>query len=227
MKKLNAVFSTIIVVTMLASCKADMICPAYQSYFLLDSTAQHNRFTYFAEDSFPRKDLFNSSKNREGLMVYEEYRERWLDHKVVPMQVIYPVPSDSALFAGDVMMYAETDVVDSAALDSARMAAQTFQYNVDQKYYNWYFKDKLVWADELNKDKEIEQNNAPSPAGRPQIDKPDTAKQKFSLKGLFNKKEKAPKEPKQKKVKQDKNEVAPPTVPADTLQNQDDGTDDF
>ena len=65
------------------------------------------------------------------------------------MQVVYPVIDDSLAFMGDEMMYAETDVIDSVALDSARAAAGSFQYNNDQKFYNWYFKEKLVWKDEL------------------------------------------------------------------------------
>ncbi|MCB0505767.1 MAG: hypothetical protein KDC58_09710 [Cyclobacteriaceae bacterium] len=230
MKGLNAVCSTLIVVTMLASCKADMICPAYQSYFLLDSTVQHNRFTYFAEDSFPRRDLFNSSKNKEGLMVYEEYRERWLDHKTVPMEVIYPQPSDSTLFAGDVMMYAETDVVDSAALDSARMAAQTFQYNVDQKYYNWYFRDKLVWADELNKDKaKVEEStNVPKQNNRTKSDEADTTShKKFSLKGIFGSNKDRSKESKKGEDKQEDSNLDTDQAPTETPENNDGGLEDF
>lgn len=226
MKKLNTVFSGIIIVSMLASCKADRVCSAYQSYFMLDSATQYNQFAYMAEDSFPRKDLFNADKNKNGLMVYEEYRERWLDHKTVPMEVVYPQVSDSVLFAGDVMMYAETDVVDSAALDSARMSAQTFQYNVDQKYYNWYFRDKLVWTDELEKDSKKEgDRQAPQP--QQQTQESDTTKSKFSLKGIFGKKEKKAKEPKQKKTTKVKDTIVPEPAPADTLQNADDGTDDF
>lgn len=231
MKRLNTVFSGIVVLTMLASCKADMICPAYQSYFLLDSAAQANQFTYFAEDSFPRRDLFNSRKNKEGLMVYEEYRERWLDHKTVPMEVIYPVPDDSTLFAGDVMMYAETDVVDSAALDSIKMTAHTVQYNVDQKYYNWYFRDKLVWADEVNKDKR--KNEAQPEPTKPKTEtvpeevEEDTTRSKFGLKGLFKKKEKAPREPRVKKEKVKKEPVPAEPVQQETPKEEDDGTDDF
>lgn len=226
MKKLNTVFSGIVIVTMLASCKADMVCSAYQSYFLLDSATQYNQFAYMAEDSFPRKDLFNSSKNRNGLMVYEEYRERWLDHKTVPMEVVYPELSDSALFAGDVMMYAETDVVDSAALDSVRMAAQTFQYNVDQKYYNWYFRDKLAWKDEPEQN-ESKGKGAPVTETLQERQEPDTTQRKFSLKGMFGKKEKKAKEPKQKRQDTTENNLVPEPAPVDSLQNADDGTDDF
>ena len=210
---------------MLVSCKADMICPAYQSYFLLDEPTQAKQFSYIAEDSLPRRDLFNPSKDKNGLMVYEEYRSRWLDHKTVPMQVIYPIVSDSALFSGDVMMYAETDVIDSVALDSALMAASTFQYNVDQKYYNWYFRGKLSWDDEGEGD--TKQANP--------TDAPKEPIEKKGLKGLFEKKEKAPKEPKKEKVKKDKSKKEVEQIPDDESEptqqpveeNQDDGEDDF
>ncbi len=33
-------------------------------------------------------------------------------------------------------------------MDSVRTASLDFRYNNDQKFYNWYFKEKLVWADE-------------------------------------------------------------------------------
>ncbi len=150
---------------MLASCKADMICPAYQSYFLLDETAQRDQFSYFAEDSLPRRDVFYSTLDKNGLVaktsLFAYVDADWVKNRqlrTVKMEVIYPVLSDSLLFSGDAMMYAETDVVDSTALDSARMAAQTFRYGADQKYYNWYFRDKLVWKDELEGAKEETDN---------------------------------------------------------------------
>ena len=149
-------YVVIVCASLLASCKADIICPAYQSYFLLDENIQHEQFTYFAQDSLPRKDVFHTTTDKNGLVaktsLFAYINKDWLRNrelKTVPMTVVYPELSDSLLFAGDALMLAETDEVDTAALDSARLAAQTFQYNVDQKYYNWYFRGKLVWKDEL------------------------------------------------------------------------------
>ena len=146
------------------------------------------------------------------------------------MEVIYPQPSDSTLFAGDVMMYAETDVVDSAALDSARMAAQTFQYNVDQKYYNWYFRDKLVWADELNKDKaKVEEStNVPKQNNRTKPDEADTTShKKFNLKGIFGSNKDRSKESKKREDKQEDSNLDTDQAPTEPPENNDGGLEDF
>lgn len=221
---------------MLAGCKSDMICPAYQSYFLLDEATQKNQFTYFALDSLPRRDIFHVSKDKNGLVAKTSLlayidtdwvRNREL--RTIDMEVIFPEISDSILFAGDVMMYAETDIIDSTALDSARFAAQTFQYNVDQKFYNWYFRGKLVWKDELNKTKE----EPDSPLPQVKESEPDQGiDKKKGLGGLFKKKEKQPKGPKQKKVKTKKQKLVKDpilekesTPPVEKEEN--DGEDDF
>ena len=132
----------------MSSCKIDKICPAYQSYFLLDEKTQTNTFAYLAEDNFPRRDLPNAEKDVNGLIKSEWYVVKNYNMRTIPKQVVYPQIDDSLAFLGDEMMYAETDIVDSVALDSARTAALGFRYNNDQKFYNWYFKEKLVWADE-------------------------------------------------------------------------------
>jgi len=234
----------------LASCKADMICPAYQSYYLLDETAQKNQFAYFAQDSLPRRDVFHSTLDKNGLVaktsLFAYVDENWVRNReirTVDMEVIYPVISDSLLFAGDVMMYAETDVVDSTALDSARMAAQTFRYGADQKYYNWYFRDKLVWKDELEgRDKETDNQSEEDKVEKAGFfgffknlfkkkdkvatdsDTLDTTssqgeqelEEEPKKKGLFTKKEKQPKQPKEKKEKKvkSKKEKKPTVVPS-------------
>lgn len=237
MKARNSI-SFIIICIALAGCKADMICPAYQSYFFLDEMAQKDQFTYFALDSLPRRDLFYTTSDKNGLVAKNDLlayadptwsRNREL--KTVNMEVIYPQISDSLLFSGDVMMYAETDVIDSAALDSARMAAQTFQYNVDQKYYNWYFRDKLVWKDELDGSKEKTGLSSPQPAAAEPVLE---SEEKKGIGGMFKKKEKQPKEPKQKKVKSKKEKKVDepdidnkPTPPPVKEEEEDDGEDDF
>jgi len=242
----------IVIGSMLAGCKADMICASYQSYFILDEATQKSQFTYFALDSLPRRDVFNISKDVNGLVAKTSLlayvdtdwvRER--EMRTIPMEVVYPQVSDSTLFAGDAMMYAETDIVDSVALDSAKFAAQSFRYGADQKYYNWYFRGKLVWKDELDKD------------GKKATPKTEAVADKKGffgfIKGLFNKKEKStetadgvneevepkekslfkkkekqPKPPKQKKEKKKVIEPVLEEAPAPTPQEEeDDGEDDF
>ena len=236
----------IVIGSILAGCKADMICPSYQSYFILDAATQKSQFTYFALDSLPRRDVFNSSKDENGLVAKTSLlayvdndwvRER--EMRTIDMEVVYPQISDSILFAGDAMMYAETDVIDSVALDSARYASQSFRYGADQKYYNWYFRGKLSWKDELDKDGNKTTSNTEP-----------VAEKKGFLKGLFRKKEKSienadgvnqeaepkekkekqPKPPRQKKEKKKKQVIEPvlEEVPTPAPQEEeDDGEDDF
>jgi len=155
------------------SCKVDNICASYQSYFLLSPTPQPSAFSFQKEDSLPnhdvpelfalvsedgmpRKDLPNTQKDRNGLVKSEwDIVKNW-NKRIVPREVILPEVADSIQFRGDDIMYAERDVVDSVALDSASNAAQAFKYNNDQKFYNWYFREKLVWEDDLAKKQNAE-----------------------------------------------------------------------
>lgn len=233
MKRLNS-FSILMVCVILAGCKADMICPSYQSYFLIDEGAQRDQFGYFAQDSLPRKDVFYSTLDKNGLVAKTSLLayvdQDWVRNReirTINMEVIYPALSDSSLFAGDVMMYAETDVVDSTALDSARMAAQTFRYGADQKYYNWYFRDKLVWKDELEVEKTDEKDvgeekkagffgffknlfkkkdktEVDQQAANGEVTEDEPVEKNTEKRGLFKKKEKKEKEKKEKKEKKPK-----------------------
>ena len=191
----------------LYSCKADQICASYQSYFLVsakeqpsvfsfqgsDSIAHHEIPTLFAlvdEDGVPRKDLANTEKDKNGLVKSEwDIIKNW-NKRIVPMEVVLPVDDDSVKFSGDDIMFAERDVVDSVALDSARNAAHTVRYNNDQKFYNWYFKEKLAWAEEGTLDPTPDQtSNQPQPSVNEQpAQEPKPKKNIF--KNLFKKKDK-------------------------------------
>ncbi len=261
MKGVSAI-SVFVIGVLLAGCKADMICPAYQSYFILDEESQKSQFTYFALDSLPRRDIFNTSKDKNGLVAKSSLLayvdSDWVRNReirTIDMEVVYPQLSDSTLFAGDAIMFAETDVVDTLALDSARMAAQSFRYGADQKYYNWYFRGKLVWKDELNKEEEpadeastdasekkgffgfiknLFKKKEKEPVNNVEslenIENPEEPKEPKEKGGLFKKKEKQPKQPKQKKVKSKKQKVDVPVLkeePAPAKEEEDDGEDDF
>ena len=184
------------------SCKVDKICASYQSYFILSPTPQPSTFSaqlsdsipyhdvpeLFAlvtEDGLPRKDLPNTKKDKNGLVKSEWAMIKNWNKRIVPMEVVYPEVSDSIIFRGDDIMLAERDVVDSVALDSARTAVNSVRYNNDQKFYNWYFRDKLVWQDEGGQQEAI----APTPTE----EEVEPVKEKKKLfKGLFKKKDKDP-----------------------------------
>jgi hypothetical protein len=186
------------------SCKVDQICASYQSYFLLSPTPQPSTFSsqlsdsipnhdvpelfaLVSEDGHPRKDLPNTEKNKNGLVKSEWAMVKNWNKRIVPMEVVIPEVSDSIVFRGDDIMLAERDVVDSLALDSARSAVNSFKYNNDQKFYNWYFRDKLVWQDDQGQ----QDINAAtqSPVQTEEELKPEKEKRKL-FKGLFKKKDK-------------------------------------
>jgi hypothetical protein len=190
--------------TAMYSCKVDQICASYQSYFLLSPTPQPSTFSaqlgdsipnhevpelfaLVSEDGYPRKDLPNTEKNKNGLVKSEWAMVKNWNKRIVPMEVVIPEVSDSIVFRGDDIMLAERDVVDSLALDSARSAVNSFKYNNDQKFYNWYFRDKLVWQDDQGQQ---DINAASQPAAQTEEEvKPEKEKRKL-FKGLFKKKDK-------------------------------------
>ncbi len=189
----------------LYSCKVDQICASYQSYYLLSPTPQPSAFSFqkndsipshyvpelfalVSEDGFPRKDLPNTEKDKNGLVKSEWALLKNWNKRIVPMEVIIPEIPDSLRFMGDNIMLAEMDVVDSLLLDSARNEAQSFKYNNDQKFYNWYFREKLVWEDELTALADTEQ---PEPKANEEETEPE---KKNFMQRFFKKKDKAKKE---------------------------------
>ena len=186
------------------SCKVDQICASYQSYFLISPTPQPSTFSaqlgdsipnhdvpelfaLVSEDGYPRKDLPNTEKNKNGLVKSEWAMVKNWNKRIVPMEVVIPEVSDSIVFRGDDIMLAERDVVNTLALVSARNVANAVRYNNDQKFYNWYFRDKLVWEDDQGQ-QDINAATQP-PAQTDEEVKPEKEKRKL-FKGLFKKKDK-------------------------------------
>jgi hypothetical protein len=188
---------------MLYSCRADQICASYQSYFLVSAKEQPSMFSFQEADSMkhhevpdlfaivddnglPRKDLPNTEKDKNGLVKSEWGVVKNWKKRIVPMEVILPEVEDSVKFGGDDIMFAERDVIDTVALDSARAAAQTVRYNNDQRFYNWYFRDKLAWADDANAEAQAAEPQQQEEA----VEEPKEKKNFF--KNIFKKKEDAP-----------------------------------
>jgi len=186
------------------SCKVDQICASYQSYFLISPTPQPSTFSaqlgdsipnhdvpelfaLVSEDGYPRKDLPNTEKNKNGLVKSEWAMVKNWNKRIVPMEVVIPEVSDSIVFRGDDIMLAERDVIDTLAVDSARNVANSVRYNNDQIFYNRYFREKLVWQD----DQGPQDRNAKTqpPALTEEEPKPEKEKKKL-FKGLFKKKDK-------------------------------------
>ncbi|RLD24151.1 MAG: hypothetical protein DRI71_03395 [Bacteroidetes bacterium] len=196
-------FVSLFSISAMYSCKVDQICASYQSYFLISPTPQPSAFSaqlgdsipnhdvpdlfaLVSEDGYPRKDLPNTEKDKNGLVKSEWAMVKNYNKRIVPMEVVIPEVSDSIIFRGDDIMLAERDVIDTLAIDSARNAANSFRYNNDQKFYNWYFREKLVWQDDQGE----KESAVPPPAVIEEGEaKPEKEKKKL-FKGLFKKKEK-------------------------------------
>ena len=84
----------------LTSCKKDYICPAYQSYYLLDSARREQYFSLFGEDSLP-KEIVQVKKTKVGIMDEVSYKKRNTDLQNLPMTIVYPEPKDSLLLQED------------------------------------------------------------------------------------------------------------------------------
>jgi len=186
------------------SCKVDQICASYQSYFLISPSPQPSTFSaqlgdsipyhdvpelfaLVSEDGFPRKDLPNTQKDKNGLVKSEWAMVKNWNKRIVPMEVVIPEVSDSIIFRGDDIMLAERDVIDTLAVDSARNVANSVKYNNDQKFYNWYFRDKLVWVDDQGQP--LTESETQPPIVTEEEPKPEKEKKKL-FKGLFKKKDK-------------------------------------
>ena len=186
------------------SCKVDQICASYQSYFLISPSPQPSTFSaqlgdsipyhdvpelfaLVSEDGFPRKDLPNTQKDKNGLVKSEWAMIKNWNKRIVPMEVVIPELSDSIVFRGDDIMLAERDVIDTLAVDSARNVANSVKYNNDQKFYNWYFRDKLVWVDDEGQ--QLKELETQQPTVTEEEPKPEKEKKKL-FKGLFKKKDK-------------------------------------
>lgn len=142
------------------------ICPAFQSYYILDEEIRQKQFTYFAEDSMPRIDMADINKSQFGIIdqpivsrIPPPIRNPFSRLNSVPMKIIYPAKVDSLEFLGDDIMFAEMDVVDTAALEE--IEGKVWHFNIDQENYFNYIKKKvgLAWAEpaSLLEDSELEE----------------------------------------------------------------------
>jgi hypothetical protein len=138
-----------VLISLLAwSCAERTICPAYQSAFIHDKDALTKHFSYFKEDSTPK--LLSASKNKFGIGERQPYWKKVRSLNTIKVETIYPQLDDSTQLAGDIILQAEMDVVDSVALDSAAVneIGWTEHFNVEQEFYFYYFNDILVYPEE-------------------------------------------------------------------------------
>jgi len=144
------------------------ICPAFQSYYILDEGFRQKQFTYFAEDSMPRNDMAGINKSQFGIIaqpivskIPPPIRNPFARLNSVPMEMIYPAKVDSLEFLGDDIMFAEMDIVDTTALEELEEEGKIWHFNIEQQNYFNYIKKKvgLTWAEpgSLLQDDELEE----------------------------------------------------------------------
>lgn len=132
------------------------ICPAFQSYYILDEDSRDKQFTYFAEDSMPRGDMMDITKSQFGIIeqpivtkIPPPIRNPYAKLNSVGMEIIYPVKIDSLEFQGDDIMLAEMDIVDTTAIQEIVEETKVWHFNIEQENYFNYIKKKvgLAWAE--------------------------------------------------------------------------------
>ena len=165
MRTLANIFVFLLILGGILGCTQN-ICPAFQSYYILDEEFREKQFTYFAEDSMPRIDMAGINKSQFGIIdqpivsrIPPPIRNPFARLNSVPMEIIYPAKVDSLEFLGDDIMFAEMDVVDTAALEE--IEGKVWHFNIDQENYFNYIKKKvgLAWAEpaSLLEDSELEE----------------------------------------------------------------------
>ncbi len=139
---LFASFSLVLV----TSCSQKMVCPAYQSAFLFDTTALKNKFSYFINDT-PK--IIEVNKNKFLLIEPVPYRKMMASFRTIEMLPIYPVIPDSLRLTGDAQMDAEKDIQDSLGVQKPPLHPGLIgtKFNVEQENYMYYFRKILVLPD--------------------------------------------------------------------------------
>jgi hypothetical protein len=151
------------------SCKDRMICPAFQSTYILEEETGKQVFSLFGEDSLPKSKIL-IKKNRYGMIVKVKYRKRLDDMRTVRMKTIYP-PDQIDSLEVDESSFANHDN-DTLKLEASERS--NVRYNYDQRNYMKYIGDDIAKAYErkqtefnkIKKEKEEKESLEPLPPDR-------------------------------------------------------------
>lgn len=143
------------------------LCPAFESYYLLDEEAQEKQFTYFGEDSLPRTDMREVNKNRFGIIqepvtnkIPYPIRSVYAKLNTLEPEIIYPQEPDTVEFTGDELMFAEMDIPDSAMVEADSVEGKIWHFNVDQDNYFKYLVQrlniKIEFTDEMEDEADLD-----------------------------------------------------------------------
>jgi hypothetical protein len=132
-----------------------MVCPAYHSYFILDTRETTKMFSYLGEDSLP-KGGWEVDKQKVGIAEEISDRKKEKMMATVSVESIYLPLEDP--FAAYAAQYASGDTLN--LMDTAAFMSQTFAdadaYNIDQVIYlhhfGKYFPQRKSEQEELEED---------------------------------------------------------------------------
>jgi hypothetical protein len=191
------------------SCKDKVICPAFQSTYILDDSMRMAYFSPFQGDSIPRETAM-VRKSKYGIIKRDPYLVKNYKLKTAPMENVLrpPVEDTTSVETGE---FVAEDFVEGDSLLASNEKKEPEEkeekykygyrrddkFNVEQEYYNKYF-GYLFIDDSPEVDPEEELSETDS-----------TVSKKKGLKGLFKKKtpeEKAALKEQKQKAKKEKQE---------------------
>ena len=200
------------------ACKDNVVCPAFQSTYILDDSIRLAKYSYFANDSTPK---FASASRRTKYGVNKQtslFRKNYELMTAPKKNVLAPIPEDTSeliIDQGEFLAedFVDTDTLGVDSLSAAPLLAQvekdtvpegprykyryeeTAAHNQEQVYYNKYYGELFI-------------DNRPPPSAEKlaeeALQESDTSQvKKKGLGGLFKKK--------------DKNQAEPETVEEETV----------
>jgi hypothetical protein len=96
------------VVILLASCTRRMVCPAYQSMFILDPDVRLHAFSLFGEDSMPKADVQVNKNSYLVIKPINKKRKEKMLHNI-PMVTVFPPAAKSDTTASAVKEAGENE----------------------------------------------------------------------------------------------------------------------
>jgi hypothetical protein len=164
-----------------------MICPAYQSYFILDVNETRKTFSLFGEDSLP-KDTWKVDKEKYGIAKAKPYNKKLDELRTISMTSIYlPLEDPFDQFRRENVLYDTVNMLDSAGILARSRGEDDFE-NIDQMIYlhhfGKYLPSRVSRDDQLKMDMKQEEPMI--------VDEPvEGIKKEKKRKGLFGKKSKS------------------------------------
>jgi len=190
----------------LISC-SDKICPAFQSYYVLDDAKRDNLFSLVRNDSLPREFLDympaepkDVKKSKYGIVKQPpvlSYILKENEMMTIEMDHVWPTTSDVDTLGSEEGGFMEGEVPgDSVVIQKLGPGQYGLQnkdagYNADQEIYEEIFADYLIAAEkEANAPEEEEVDEEDLAEGEEGVDGEEEPKKKGFFKGFGKKKKK-------------------------------------